>query len=65
MLAGRALNLATGVTGVAFQRLVAVATVEFEFRGRHKLHPYNVQIWLEKYMPDLFILSADEMRRPG
>ena len=62
MLAGRALNLASGVAGVAFQRLIAVAAVEFEFRCGHKLHPYHAQTGPEKYMPDLFILFAAKMR---
>jgi hypothetical protein len=30
MLAGRALNLPAGVTGIALQRLIAVGTIEFE-----------------------------------
>ena len=37
-LAGRALNLPAGVAWIAFQRLVAVGTVEFEFvHGLHSL----------------------------
>ena len=32
MLAGRALNLPSGMARVALQRLVAVGTIEFEFR---------------------------------
>jgi hypothetical protein len=38
MVASRAFNLPTRVARVAFQRLVAVGTVEFEFV--HSLHPY-------------------------
>jgi hypothetical protein len=37
MLAGGALNLVAGVTGVALERLVAVRAVEFDFRFVHKL----------------------------
>jgi hypothetical protein len=35
MLTGRALNLTTGVAGFAFQRLVAVGTIEFKFICAH------------------------------
>ena len=38
MLAGRALNLASGELRFALQRLVTVGTVEFEFRVAHGLH---------------------------
>jgi len=37
MLAGRALNLATGELRFATQRLIAVGTVKFEFVGVHSL----------------------------
>jgi hypothetical protein len=62
MLAGRALNLASGMAGVALQRLVAVAAVELEFRCGHKLHRYYAQTGRKRYMRDLFILFAGEMR---
>jgi hypothetical protein len=39
VIAPRALNLPTGVTRVAFERLVAVGAVEFEFVCGHSLHP--------------------------
>jgi len=37
MLAGRALDLASGVARVARERLIAVCTVEFEFSRVHGL----------------------------
>ena len=39
MLAGRALNLASGELRLALQRLMAVGTIEFEFVGVHGLCP--------------------------
>ena len=39
VLAGRALNLPAGVMGFALQRLIAVGTVELEFRCGHRLSP--------------------------
>jgi hypothetical protein len=62
MLAGRALNLPARVAGVALQRLIAVAAVEFEFGCGHKLHWYNAQTGPEKYIKDLFILLVRQMR---
>ena len=38
MVASRALNLPARVAGIAFQGLVAVGTVEFEFVRAHSLH---------------------------
>ena len=38
MVASRALNLPARVAGIAFQGLVAVGTVEFEFVRAHNLH---------------------------
>jgi hypothetical protein len=38
MVACQALNLSACVAGIALQRLVAVATVEFEFGVAHSLH---------------------------
>jgi len=35
MLASRALDLSSGVAGIALQRLIAVGTIEFEFSGIH------------------------------
>ena len=40
MVASRAFNLPTRVAGVAFQGLVAVGTVEFEFGVAHSFHPF-------------------------
>ena len=39
MLAGRALDLPSSELRFAFQRLIAVGTVEFEFIGSHKSYP--------------------------
>ena len=52
MLAGRALNLQLGELGLAFQRLVAMRTLKFEFMGAHNLHPHHAQSPGKKYMPD-------------
>ena len=38
VLAGRALNLAAGVAGIARQWLITMGTIEFEFVRAHKLH---------------------------
>ena len=38
MVASRALNLPARVAGIAFQGLVAVGTVKFEFVRAHSLH---------------------------
>lgn len=62
MLAGWALNLATGVAWIAFQGLVAVGTIEFEFSGAHRLDPYHAQTPHKKYMKEFFILFADRLR---
>ena len=35
MIASRALNLPAGVAGIAFQRLIAMRTVKFEFTRIH------------------------------
>ena len=37
MIAGRTLDLSSGVTRIAFQRLIAMRAVEFEFGGIHDL----------------------------
>ena len=37
MLAGWTLNLPPGMARIAFQRLIAVGTIKFEFVGVHKL----------------------------
>jgi len=62
MLAGRTLNLPAGMAGVALQRLIAVGTVEFKFVRAHKLHPHHAQTGHKKYIKDLFILLAGQMR---
>ena len=50
MLAGRALNLPPGVARVAFQRLIAVGTVKFEFVGAHRFLLNHAQNGLKKYI---------------
>jgi hypothetical protein len=50
MLAGGTLNLSSGELWFATQRLIAVGTIEFEFRCVHKLHPHHAQTGREKYM---------------
>ena len=49
MLAGGALNLPPRVARVAFQRLIAVGTIEFEFVRAHRLHPDYTQTGPQKY----------------
>src|SRR5690349_8446071 len=45
MVAARTLNLPVGVARIAFQRLVAVGTVEFEFvRGHHPFMRQTVAV---------------------
>jgi len=58
MLAGRTLNLPASVAWIALQRLIAVGTIEFEFRRVHKLLPHHAQTGPKKYMEELFILFA-------
>lgn len=41
VLAGGALNLSAGVAGVAFQRLITMGAVEFEFGIVHGLRIYD------------------------
>ena len=41
VIAARTLNLPARVAGIAFQRLVAVGTVELEFGRAHSLHPHH------------------------
>jgi hypothetical protein len=65
MLAGGTLNLPSGVTWIALQRLIAVGTVEFEVgcvRCVHRLHANHAQIGRKKYMTDLLILFVRPMR---
>jgi hypothetical protein len=62
VVAGRAFNLATSVTRVAFQRLIAVGTIEFEFVCVHSLHRHHAQTGRKKYINDLFILFVRRMR---
>ena len=61
-LAGRALNLPPGKLRFAFQRLVAVGAIEFEFVCVHKLHLHHAQTGCKKYMKDLSILSVCRIR---
>jgi hypothetical protein len=63
MLAGGALDLASGELRFALQRLVAVRTIKFKFIGAHKfLHPQSAPKGHEKYIKILFILLVREMR---
>jgi hypothetical protein len=63
MLAGRALDLTSGVARVARKRLIAVRTVEFKFGRVHKLslgwknHVYHGRIGGGKYMKKLNALN--------
>ena len=50
MVASGALNLPARVAGIAFQGLVAVGSVEFEFVRAHGLRPHHAQIGREKYI---------------
>jgi len=50
MVAPRALNLSARMARVAFQRLVAVGTVELEFVGAHGLHLPHAQTGCQKYV---------------
>jgi hypothetical protein len=56
MLAGRALDLASGMARVARERLIAVRTVEFKFSRVHKLstgqkpHAHHGRTGWGKYM---------------
>ena len=65
MLATGALNLPARVARVAFQRLVAVGTVEFEFV--HSLHPFmrkaaSKSMWrnVNTFCPPIAHVEADE-----
>jgi hypothetical protein len=58
MLASGTLDLPAGVARVAFQRLIAVGTIEFEFICVHRLLLHHAQSGCEKYMKDLSILSV-------
>ena len=58
-VATRAFNLPPGVTRVAFQRLVAVGTVEFEFV--HSLH-LSMRKRFPKSMKNNSILSVRPLR---
>lgn len=62
VVAGRALNLATGELRFALQRLVTMGTVKFEFVRAHSLHLHHAQIRGKKYMKDLSILSVWRIR---
>jgi hypothetical protein len=64
MLAGRTLNLSSGVTRVALQRLVTVGTIEFEFGCAHRIrfHDHYAQTGPKKYIKYLFILLVRGMR---
>ncbi len=44
VIAGRALNLPAGELRFAFQRLIAVGTVEFELGGVHRFRPVHARI---------------------
>jgi hypothetical protein len=55
-------DLAAGELWFAFQRLVAVRAIEFEFFWVHKFLPIHAQTDREKYMQDFFILLAGRLR---
>jgi hypothetical protein len=62
MLAGRTLDLASGVARVALQRLVAVGAVKLEVGVIHKLYVDCAQNGNEKYMKNLLILLTLPIR---
>jgi hypothetical protein len=49
MLARGTLNLPSGVAGVAFQRLIAVGTIEFKFICAHTLQTHHAQSRAKKH----------------
>jgi hypothetical protein len=61
MVAGRTLNLASGVARVALQRLVSVGTIEFEIGFAHKLLPDYAQLGHDKYIKKHLILLPSQM----
>jgi len=62
MLAGRALNLPAGVLRLAFERLIAVGTVEFEFVGIHRLYLPKRDRRGKRMPKNSSILFADKLR---
>ncbi len=62
VVAGGALNLAAGELRFAFQRLVAVGTIKFEFVCVHNLPLHHAQTRRKKYMKDLSILLVRRIR---
>jgi hypothetical protein len=62
MVAGWTLNLPPGELWFALQGLVAVGTIEFKIVCVHGLHLHHAQTDGEKYMPDLSILLARQIR---
>jgi len=62
MVAGRTLDLTTGMAGFTLQRLIAVGAVEFKFGGVHSLHSHHAQTGCKKYAKELFILLAGRIR---
>ena len=61
MLTGWALNLSARVARVTLQRLIAMGTIEFEFRWAHRFHPHPAQNGHQKYARSLFILLTERM----
>jgi hypothetical protein len=62
MLARWTLDLPAGMARVAFQRLIAMGTVEFKLVRRHRLHPHHAPTGRKKYIKYLFILLVGRMR---
>lgn len=62
VVAAGALNLPAGELRFAFQRLIAVGTIKFEFVRVHDLPLHHAQTGRKKYMKDLSILSVRRIR---
>ena len=58
MIAGRTLNLASGMAGIALQRLVAVGTIGFELGGVYRLRLNHAPTRCKKYFADFFRLPS-------
>lgn len=62
VIAGRALDLASGELGLALQRLVTAGAVEFEFVCVHMSQPFYAQSRGEKYVKIFHILFPAVLR---
>ena len=60
VVAGRALDLPTGVARIALQWLIAVGTIEFEFGCAHKLQAHHAQTSRKKYIQEFSSLRFSE-----